>query len=436
MPSSQMHVLLFTDTLFDVNGVSRFIRNIAEQSLATGRELTVVTSTRLPCPPGCDAPNLINIPPHYARPMPGYPQLEIVYPSFSRLLALARHLEPDAIHVSTPGPVGSAGRKIARRLSHSLDHPIPLLGTYHTDFPAYIDHLFCEPAFTWTCTQAMQRFYRPFTRIFTRSDDYAAALVALGINRDRIVRLLPGIATDTFHTRHRPADARAFWSRYTHLGIEPDAPKALFVGRVSVEKNLPFLVKAWKAAAAVQFKPTPTSPAPAPLPQLVIIGDGPYRSRMAEELAGAHGGGGRAVFLGFKHGPELSALYAAADFFLFPSTTDTLGQVVMEAQSAGLPVVVTNVGGPSEVVRSALAPNLNGHDPTGYVLPATDVSAWARTISLLASDAALRARLGAAGHRMIQPMSIRHSFEHFWSVHEEALGSVGATTRESPSAVV
>src|SRR5262245_44110602 len=104
-----MRVALFTDTLGDVNGVSRFIRNVAEQSLAQGKDLHVVTSTRFDCP---RRPNIHVVAPIVATRMPRYENLEVVLPPRGRMLDLARRLAPDAVHISTPGPVGAAGRRI------------------------------------------------------------------------------------------------------------------------------------------------------------------------------------------------------------------------------------------------------------------------------------------------------------------------------------
>lgn len=398
-----MRVCLFTDTLGDVNGVSRFIRNIGEQSLRFGRELHVLTSTRFQCP---NQPNIHNLRPLYARAMPKYEQLEIVLAPKRELFRRADSLRPDAVHVSTPGPVGIVGRAYARA------RDLPLLGTYHTDFPAYIDHLFDDDACTWICTRVMKWFYRPFNRIFTRSDDYARSVAALGVQPRRILRLLPGIDTDTFHTRFRD---QTIWER---LGVPASAPKALYVGRVSIEKNLPLLTRVWKLVHASWNEPGEP-------PVLVIVGDGPYRARMQAELEGT-----RAHFLGFRHGDELSTIYASADAFLFPSTTDTLGQVVMEAQSAGLPVIVTDQGGPAEVV------NAQGHaEQTGYVLPADDAETWRATIVRLLADPSLRGALGGRGHRKIQSMSIRHSFEHFWEEHEKAAHEHRANPDTPPESI-
>ncbi len=386
-------VCLFTDTLADVNGVSRFIRSVAEQALARDIDLHAITSTRLDCP---SRPNIHNPRPALSRPMPGYPQLEIVAPPTRRLHDLADRLRPDVVHVSTPGPVGLAGRRWARKRG------VPLVGTYHTDFPAYIDHLFDDPTLTWACSLAMRWFYRPFSRIFTRSAEYGRALGRMGIGEDRVVRLLPGIDTGAFHARFRD-ETGAVWAQCP--GVRPSSVKVLYVGRVSVEKNLPMLTRVWpRAQDEARGRGLDT--------QLLVVGDGPYREQMQCALAAA---GADARFLGFRHGRELSTIYASCDLFVFPSTTDTLGQVVMEAQSAGLPVLVTDRGGPAEVVDDGR---------TGFVLPADPAATdrWTQALVRLIENPELRREMGRAAHEKVQPMSIAHSFTHFWGVHEQVAG--------------
>lgn len=384
-----VRVCLFTDTLGDVNGVSRFIRTIAECARATGRELHVLTSTRFECP---DAWNVHNLKPRYSRAMPGYATLDVVVPPASALMKLADRLKPHVVHVSTPGPVGAVGRRYARTRG------LPMLATYHTDFPAYVERLFDDDALTYVCAAAMRRFYRPCARVFSRSEEYAAALVRLGVRRERIETLRPGIDTSAFNPRFKDESGRV-WDGVK--GARRDSLKVLYVGRVSVEKNLPLLTKVWGQVRKECVSRGIDA-------QLVVVGDGPYRARMEEAL-----GEGGAVFAGFRFGEELSALYASSDVFVFPSTTDTLGQVVMEAQGAGLAVLVTDQGGPSEVVDDG---------ETGLVLPgegAAAEGAWVRALVGLLGDQERRARLGRAGAAKIAPMSIMHSFEHFWGVHEE-----------------
>lgn len=114
-------------------------------------------------------------------------------------------------------------------------------------------------------------------------------------------------------------------------------------------------------------------------------------------------------FLGFRHGDELSAIYASSDLFVFPSTTDTLGQVVMESQASGLPVLVTEQGGPKEVVREG---------QTGHILGGKDAAAWVEAISRLCAEADRRRAMGRRAHEAMQGLSLAGCFESFWAEHE------------------
>lgn len=379
-----MRVLLFTDTLGDVNGVSRFIRNAADHALASGHDLRVITSTRFDVP---SQANIANYRPLFACAMPKYEHLELTLPPLVRMLRDADAHRPDVIHVSTPGPVGFVGLLASRVLR------VPVVGVYHTDFPAYIDHLFDDEALTWATARAMRWFYAPFRSVFTRSEEYVRSLEMLGLPRERVLSLLPGIRTEEFHPRH--AD-RSCWSSY---GGDPGAVHVLSVGRVSIEKNLPLLTRVWRRADAM-LKDRGVKA------ELVVVGDGPYRAKMQEELAGT-----RVRFLGFRYGEELGRLYASSDLFVFPSVTDTLGQVVMEAQAAGIPVIVSDKGGPKEVV-------IRGE--TGFVIDDQDGAGWAERIVSLAGDEATRRAMGAKAHASMQAYTMAKSFEHFWGVHEAA----------------
>ncbi len=389
-----MRVALFTDTLGDVNGVCRFIQNVAYQANQTDRDLQVITSTTFPTP---EWDNIHNFEPVFATKMPKYEQLEVVLPPLMKILRYVDRHQPDAIHISTPGPVGMIGYIAGKMLR------VPVLGVYHTDFPAYVDHLFDDHAFTWICSEYMKFFYRPFSAIFTRSADYVDSLVDLSMPREKIVRLMPGLETSRFNTSYQD---RSIWNSLAAepgAGLEglddPDAIKVLYVGRVSIEKNLPMLTKAWsqvhKRAAATGKKA-----------HLVVVGDGPYRSIMDEELRGMD-----VHFLGFRHARELSTIYASSDMFVFPSLTDTLGQVVMESQSSGLPVIVSDEGGPKEVVEDGR---------TGFVLPGDRSGAWVDAMVRLITDDDRRVAMGQAAAESMKPYDIRHSFEHFWDVHAEA----------------
>ncbi len=370
-------IALFTDTLADINGVARFVQAIA----AHAPDIHILTSTRRAVP---IAPNIHNLPPLLACQMPGYAMLDLAIPRAGALAACAAALRPDAVHISTPGPVGLAGRRFALR------HGLPLIGTYHTDFPAYVDHLLDDAAITGVAAGAMRHFYAPFDRVLVRSSGVASRVAAMNIDPDRIVALQPGIDTDRFHPRHCD---HLIWAAFP--GIRAASIKVLYVGRVSVEKNLPMLARVWPRLHAVAHARGFNT-------QLIIIGDGPYRAAMQRELA-AHD----THFLGFRHAAEFSILYASSDLFLFPSLTDTLGQAVMEAQASGLPAIVTDQGGPCEIVA---------HDRTGLVLGEADD--WCAAALALIADAPRRARMGAAARERLAPMTIARSVQHFIALHE------------------
>lgn len=382
-----MRLVLCTDTFNDINGVCRFIRHVARHHHAKARRFTVITSTRIPPPPGEPmGPNIINLPPLWARPMPGYPQLDIVLPPLLNIINTIKALNPDVIHLSTPGPVGWAGWFAARLLKR------PLVGVYHTDFPAYIEKLFSDEGLTTLTTATMRAFYRRFATVLCRSDEYRAALRTLGVDPQRVQTLQPGVDTNAFSPRFRNL------SVWTSLGLRPGSIKVLSVGRISVEKNLPFLTQVWKALRP-RFASRNIDA------QLVVIGDGPYRATMQRELQGCE-----AHFLGFRFGSELATLYASSNLFVFPSLTDTLGQVAMESQASGLPVLVSDEGGPQAVVQRGV---------TGLVLPGSNLSRWVSAIEELCRDEAKLHAMGRASHQAMQRMSIEESFEDFWRVHEE-----------------
>ncbi|MBZ0172672.1 MAG: glycosyltransferase family 1 protein, partial [Phycisphaerales bacterium] len=337
-------------------------------------------------------PNVYNFDPVFSMKLPKYDNLDMCLPPVMKILRHLDQHQPDVIHISTPGPVGCVGFLAAKMLR------IPVLGVYHTDFPAYVDRLFDDYGMTSMCEHFMRFFYKPFSAIFTRSDDYVDSLAKLGLPRERMVSLMPGFDASMFHVKHRDPE---IWGR---LGIAEDCVKVLYVGRISVEKNMPFLAQVWKSVRK-RLKEL-SRDGEGVKAELVMVGDGPFREKMQDQL-----GSKDTSFLGFRHGQELSAIYASSHMFVFPSTTDTLGQVVMESQGSGLPVIVTDQGGPKEVVE---------HGRTGFVLSAADAESWVEHLVTLITDHARRADMGAAAHESMQRYGLEHSFEHFWDVHKEA----------------
>jgi glycosyltransferase involved in cell wall biosynthesis len=140
---------------------------------------------------------------------------------------------------------------------------------------------------------------------------------------------------------------------------------------------------------------------------LVVAGDGPYLAEMRRALAGLP-----AYFLGYQDDRQLPSLYASADLLAFPSRTDTLGQVVMEAQACGLPALVAQEGGPKETVADG---------STGLVLPGGDARRWADVMNELLDDAPRRQRMGRAAAARAERFSLARTFDAFWAAHVSAV---------------
>jgi len=395
-----MRVSWFTDTLGDVNGVCRFIQNMAHQANVKQRDVQVLTSTQFPTP---EWPNIFNFEPVFAMKMPKYEQLEIVVPPLMKMLRQVAAHQPDVIHISTPGPVGLIGLLAAHRLK------VPVVGTYHTDFPAYVDHLFQDHGLTAVCAASMKMFYGRCGVVLSRSSEFVDSMTRVGIGADRIETLRSGIDQSDFGRRF--AD-RTIWKK---LGVgRPNSVKVLYVGRVSVEKNLPMLARVWERVwDAAQRSGIEM--------ELMVVGDGPYRAEMQQKL-GAKG----AHFLGFRHGEELATIYASCDLFAFPSLTDTLGQSVMEAQVSGLPAIVSDQGGPRTIVAEGVS---------GRVLNTDDEAAWASALVAYARDPDLRSRHSAEAESRMHGRDIGDSFDHFWDVCDRVwkkhLASHGILPREA-----
>lgn len=380
-------ICLFTDTVCDANGVSRFIQDITKEADKRGYKFYVLTSTRKD---KCEEhEKIINYRPNVRIPMPFYPELDLAMPAFYKFKKIVKELKPDLIHVATPGPVGFCGMIISHRLG------VPRAGVYHTDFPSYIkDNTKSRFAENMTI-KLMRRFYKNFDKVFARSHKYMEVLKNdIKLPQDKLHAIAPGINVEKFHRDYREP---SMWSSYA--GVIPDSIKALYVGRLTKEKNFPFLLDTW--CAFQEQRKEGSRPV-----QLICIGEGQILEEKEKWLEK------NVVLLGYKGGIELSKLYASCDFFLFPSLTDTLGQVVMEAQSSGMPVVVSDIGGPQTVI------NL-GNRQSGFVVSTESQQGWIETIEKLSDDDALRQELGNNGFETIQNMSIENSFNDFWQINLE-----------------
>ncbi len=226
------------------------------------------------------------------------------------------------IHSATPGPIGLAALAIARILK------VPFCGTYHTQLPQYAQFLTGDSAMEDLTWKFVVWYYDQMDIIYAPSESTRQELIDRGIRPSKVMLYPRGVDIRRFSPRAR----NGFYRK--RFGVSADL-KLLYVGRVSKEKNLDVLTEAYERIHERH-----------PGVHLVIVGDGPYLAEMRARL-----GHRRCTFTGALTGDDLVRAYASADLFVFPSTTDTFGNVILEAQACGLPVVVTDRGGPRENMR-------------------------------------------------------------------------------------
>ena len=322
----------FTDTLEDVNGVARTIRAMVQAARHAGADLTVVTSrSKLSI---TDIP-IKNFPPVGEFEIPEYELQKLSFPPFLDMLDYIQRERFTELIISTPGPIGLCALGCAKLLG------LRTSGIYHTDFPQYARFL-SDDAFMETMVwNYMQWFYGQTDLVYVNSEFYRRCWIDRGIVADKL-RIFPrGLDTELFNPALR--DSR-FWTKRGAKG-----PVLLYVGRISKEKDLNLLADVIPALRKKTGAFT-----------LAIVGEGPYRAELEALLPDA-------IFTGILNGRELGVAYASADLFVFPSTTDTYGNVVVEAMAAGLPVAVSDIGGPRELVKTS---------QMGRILPARDAAAW------------------------------------------------------------
>ena len=391
--AESMRVGLFTDTLDEVNGVARFLRDMAGRAAAAGRHLVIHTCTEAP---SGDVSGRKNFAPLLSRPMPYYPELRLNLPPVLEVLEWADRQQFDAVHVSTPGPMGLCGWLAAKMLR------VPLLGTYHTDFPAYVDHLTRDHRVTNGAVTYMKWLYGQTRTVFARSNAYRFSLRDLGVADERMATLPAGVDTSKFNPLRRDDGV---WQR---LGVR-EPLRLLYCGRVSVEKNLPMLADTFVRLCTARRDVA-----------LVVAGDGPHLAEMRSRLANLP-----VYLLGYQRDEALARLYASADLFVFPSRTDTLGQAVMEAQVSGLPALVSQEGGPKEIVADGT---------TGLVLPGNDPARWVQELVNLLEDFPRRQRMARAAAQRAERFSLGRTFETFWAAHAATITAPAEPADAAPAA--
>jgi glycosyltransferase involved in cell wall biosynthesis len=345
-----------TDSFSDVNGVAVVVQKLGAEARRSHLPLTVLTCEERTVEVDAD---VVNFKPLGTFDVPEYPGQRVAFPPFLEVLDHIERMNYRELIISTPGPMGWLGLAAARLLG------LRTIGVYHTDIPAYVRHYTQDPSLEEFAWRFVQAFYGSVDEIVVPSQTYRRQLIQRGFEAGSIHVVEHGVDLQQFHPQRREEQY------FRRQGLPPGFT-FLYTGRVSKEKNLDMLVEAFLALLGAGHQAN-----------LAIVGDGPYAGELRRRFRHA-----RVAFLGYRHGVDLATAYASADAFVFPSTTDTFGNVVLEAHASGLPVIVTDRGGPQDIVARS-----NG----GIIVNAADATAFQAAMLQLMSDDATRATLRARG---------------------------------------
>lgn len=331
-----MRIALFTETFLPkVDGIVTRLRHTVEHLQRNGDQVLVVSPDG-----GLTEYKGAKIYGVSGFPLPLYPELKLALPRPSIGVAL-EEFKPDLIHVVNPAVLGLAGLYYAKMMQ------IPLVASYHTHLPQYLQHYglgMLEPVM-WELIKAS---HNQAQLNLCTSSVMVEELRTHGI--ERLDLWQRGVDTETFHPGLVSQEMRSHLSQG-----HPESPLLLYVGRLGAEKEIDRIKPVLEAI---------------PNARLALVGDGPNRSALEKHFEGTP-----TNFVGYLTGTELGAAFASADAFVFPSRTETLGLVLLEAMAAGCPVVAARSGGIPDIVTDGV---------NGYLFNPTDEQgAITATIRLL-----------------------------------------------------
>jgi glycosyltransferase involved in cell wall biosynthesis len=311
--------------------------------------------------------------------VPFYPGLRIGVPSLPAAVQTLTDGSFDAIHVCSPGPVGVAGALLARALS------LPLVGSYHTELAAYAGLRSGQEHLAEAMRMTVGAFYGACDVLLSPSAAADAALARIGAAPERVLRWDRGVDTTRFDPALRDRGRES-----------PETINVLYAGRITREKGAELLADAFILARQCD-----------PRLHLQLAGGGPEQALLERRL------GAGASFLGWLEGEELARAYANADIFLFPSSTDTFGQVILEAQASGLPVIAVAEGGPLSLID----------DRATGLLGKASAPILAGAVLELAASPLLRERLSLAALNAVRGRTWEQTLERLGEGYWRALSS-------------
>ncbi|MDZ8092482.1 MAG: glycosyltransferase family 1 protein [Nostoc sp. DedQUE05] len=332
-----MRIALFTETFLPkVDGIVTRLRHTVDHLQRSGNQVLVIAPDG-----GITEHKGAKVYGVTGFPLPLYPELKMALPRPAIGYVLEK-FKPDIIHVVNPAVLGLSG------IFYSKILKIPLVASYHTHLPQYLQHygLGMLEGFLW---ELLKGAHNQAALNLCTSTAMVEELTAHGI--ERVDLWQRGVDTELFHPDLASVEMRSRLSQN-----HPESPLLLYVGRLSAEKEIERIKPILEAI---------------PEARLALVGDGPHREALQKHFAGTN-----TYFVGYLMGQELGSAFASADAFIFPSRTETLGLVLLEAMAAGCPVVAARSGGIPDIVTDGV---------NGYLFePTADVQgAIAATVRLL-----------------------------------------------------
>lgn len=319
-------------------------------------------------------------------PIPRYPQLKMGLPSKRALLRHWSSHRPDVVHLVTEGPLGWSALQAATQLK------LPVVSDFRTNFHAYSKHY----GIAWLRNPIMsylRKFHNRTLCTMVPTEGLRGELVSSGFKSLRVVSR--GVDTSSFDPARRSQALRQSW------GAGPQDMVVMCVGRLAAEKNLDVLMQAFQGMQAIDSRV-----------KLVLVGDGPERSALQQRCPSA-------IFAGLRRGEDLSAHYASADLFLFPSITETFGNVLPEAMASGLAVVGFDYAAAHQVVR---------HGDNGLLVPYGDNAVFCAAAQRLAGQGAWVRAMGERARLAACQMDWGRIVEQIETVYVSAMAHNTVTT--------
>jgi glycosyltransferase involved in cell wall biosynthesis len=371
-----MRIALFTDTFVpEVNGVARTLKRFTDFLEKKQIEYKVFA-------PEIPDKDLFDAHIHRFTSFRFflYPECRIALPNIIQIKAELQTFKPHLIHVATPFNIGLCGLHFAKKLQ------IPIVGSYHTDFDQYLRYYDLQfiSKFLW---RYMHWFHRPLQKIFVPSQATLEQLKRHGFTN---LHIWPrGVDCSLFHPYYNKQEIREKYQiREKYL--------FLYVGRIAAEKDIHLLPQ-----IAGQLPESLKSDV-----RWLIVGDGPMKEKLEQAAPN------NMTFAGYLHGEELAKVYAAADLFVFPSPTETFGNVVLEALASGTPVIGADSGGVKNIVEDR---------KFGYLCERGNTEQFAQAILHCLSSEAKMKQMGFDGRAYALTQNWDSIFEKLLAQYEEVI---------------